>query len=246
MVNSLSRLELQIGSENLQKLKESTVVVIGVGGVGSYAVESLARSGIGRLIIIDKADVTLTDINRQIHAFPSTVGKSKVELMKDRILDINPQCEVSALQINLDEETVESLYDFEPNYIVDAIDTISNKILLIMESKKRNVSIICSMGAGNKLDPSQFEVVDISKTSMDPVAKVIRHELKKRGITKGVKVVYSPVKPLEPVEELYNEIGDPKSEIRKEQRPPSSNGFVSSTVGMILASVVVRDIIEKN
>ncbi len=243
MVNSLSRLELQIGVNSVEKLKNSTVMIIGVGGVGSYAVEALARSGIGRLIIVDKADVILTDMNRQIHAFPSTIGQSKVQLMKDRILDINPKCEVTPLQMNLDEDTVESIFDFQADYIVDAIDTISNKILLITESKKRNIPIICSMGAGNRLDPSQFQVADISKTTMDPIAKVLRHELKKRGITKGVKVVFSPVKPLIPKEELYAEIGDPDSEIRKEQRPPSSNGFVSPSVGLILASVVVRDII---
>ncbi len=219
MVHSFSRLELQLGVEEVQRLRKSTVVVLGVGGVGSFAAEALARSAIGRLILVDYAVVDVTNINRQIPALSTTIGKSKVEIMMERILDINPECEVIPLQIFYDETTVDQVFAYQPDYIVDAIDTIGSKILTMVEAKKRNISLISSMGAGNKLDPTQFQVVDISKTHMDPVAKVIRHELKKRGITKGIQVVFSPEQPLTPYEELYSEIGDPNSEVRKEKTP---------------------------
>jgi len=246
MKHNFSRLELAIGNENLKKLADSTVVVLGIGGVGSYAAEALARSAVGRLILVDKDVVDITNINRQIHALTSTIGQSKVELMRERVMEINPNCEVITLPIFFNEETVEQIFQYNPDYIVDAIDTVTSKITLIIECKKRNIALISSMGTANKLDPTQFVVADISKTHMDPIAKVIRQRLRKLGIHKGVQVVFSPEKPLEPIQELYDEIGKKDSEIRKEKNPPASNGFVPPVAGMIMASVVVRDIINKN
>lgn len=244
MTYAFSRLELGIGTEHLQNLQNSTVVILGIGGVGSYTAEALARSAVGKLILVDKDTIDITNINRQIHALHSTVGRSKVELMKERILDINPDCMVEAIEMFYDEASAEQIFDYQPDYIVDAIDTISGKINIIMESKKRGIPIISSMGAGNKLDPTQFTVTDISKTYMDPVAKVIRQRLKKEGITKGVKVVFSPEEPLQPKNEYYQEVGKHDSEIRKERIPPSSNSFVPSVAGLIMASVVVRELIN--
>lgn len=244
MVHSFSRLELGIGSEGLESLKNKTVVILGIGGVGSYTAEALARSAVGRLILVDKDTVDITNINRQIHALNSTIGKSKVELMKDRIKDINPKCEVIPLHMFYDEETAEEILQYNPDYIVDAIDTISGKIHIIMESRKRGIPIISSMGAANKMDPTQFIVTDIAKTYMDPVAKVVRQRLRKLGVKKGVKVVFSPEIPLEPKEELYQDVGKSDSEIRKEKKPPSSNAFVPPVAGLIMASVVINELIE--
>lgn len=245
MKHYFSRLELAIGNDNLNKLKGSTVVVLGIGGVGSYAAEALARSAVGRLILVDKDVVDITNINRQIHALTSTIGQSKVELMKERVKSINPNCEVVTLPIFYNEETAEQIFQYKPDYIVDAIDTITSKIHLIVECKKRDISLISSMGTANKLDPTQFVVTDISKTHMDPIAKVIRQRLRKLGIHKGVQVVFSPEEPLEPKVELYDEVGKKDSQIRKEKSPPASNGFVPPVAGMIMASVVVREIIGK-
>lgn len=245
MVHKFSRLELALGTENLNKLKASTVVVLGLGGVGSYTAEALARSAVGRLILVDKDVVDVTNINRQLHALTSTVGKSKVELMMERIKLINPDSEVIPLSIFYNEETAEQVFSYNPDYIADAIDTMASKLNVIIESKKRGIPIISSMGTANKLDPTQFVVTDISKTHMDPVAKIIRQGLRKEGINKGVKVVFSPEMPLTPHKGLYEEVGKKDSEIRKEKLPPASNAFVPPVAGMIMASVVVRDIIDK-
>jgi len=245
MVHAFSRLELAIGTSQLQQLKDSTVLVLGVGGVGSYAAEALARSAIGRLVLVDKDVVDITNINRQIHALTSTVGKSKVELMKERIKDIDPACEVIALHTFYDEKNADQIFQYQPDYIVDAIDTISSKIHLILESKKRKIPIISSMGAGNKMDPTKFEVTDIAKTHTDPVAKVIRQQLRKQGIKNGIKVVFSPEKPLTPVKELYQGAGKEDSSIRKERIPPASNSFVPPVAGMIMAGVVIHDLLGR-
>ena len=244
MLHSFSRLELGIGHDALQKLKKSTVVILGIGGVGSYTAEALARSGVGRLVIVDKDSVDITNINRQIHALHSTIGQVKVDLMEERIKAINPQCEVVTLHMFFNKDTLESVLSYQADYIVDAIDTMENKILAIVEAKERGIPIISSMGAANKLDPTQLMVTDISKTYMDPVAKIIRQKLKKVGIEKGVKVVFSPEKPLVPKNELYTTVGKQESEVRKERIPPSSNAFVPPVAGMILASVVVKDLIK--
>ena len=244
MLHSYSRLELGIGSDALEKLKNSTVMILGIGGVGSYAVEALARSGVGRLILVDKDDIDVTNINRQIHALHSTIGQVKVTLMEERVIAINPQAKVDALHMFFNEDTLETVFSYQPDYIIDAIDTMESKILAIMEARERGIPLISSMGAANKLDPTQWMVTDISKTYMDPVAKIIRQKLKKLGIEKGVKVVFSPEKPLAPEKELYETIGKQGSEIRKERIPPSSNAFVPSFAGMLLASAVIQDLIE--
>ncbi|MFV9510938.1 ThiF family adenylyltransferase [Tepidibacillus sp. LV47] len=244
MLHAFSRLELAIGTENLQRLKQKTVMILGIGGVGSFAAEALARSAIGKLILVDKDKIDITNINRQIHALTSTIGKPKVEVMKERIKTINPECEVIPLHVFYNEDTAEQIFSYKPDYIIDAIDIITSKVHLIVESKKRKIPIISSMGAANKLDPTQFVVTDISKTYMDPVAKVVRQQLKKHGINKGVQVVFSPEKPLIPKQELFSEVGKEESKIRKEKMPPSSNGFVPPVAGLIAASVVIRHFIE--
>jgi len=244
MVHAFSRFQLGIGTENLNRLKGKTIAILGVGGVGSYAVEALARSAVGRLILVDKDVVDITNINRQIHALHSTIGKPKVEMMKERVLMINPECEVIALHLFYEEGTADEIFSFHPDYIIDAIDTLTSKVHLIVESKKRGIRIISSMGAANKLDPTQFRVTDISKTFMDPVAKIVRQQLRKQGIENGVQVVFSPEQPLSPKKELYVEVGQPESMVRKERIPPASNAFVPPMVGLIMVSVVIRELIS--
>lgn len=178
LLHQFSRNELAIGKEGLNILKGSSVAVLGVGGVGSFAVEALARSGVGRLILVDKDDVDITNINRQIHALLSTIGKPKVDLMKERIADINPECEVIALKMFYTEETYETFFSYKPDFVIDASDTISYKIHLMKECLKRKIPIISSMGAANKTDPTRFKIADISQTHTDPIAKVIRTKLR--------------------------------------------------------------------
>lgn len=186
MLHQFSRNELAIGKEGLEKLKNATVAVLGVGGVGSFAVEALARSGVGRLVLVDRDNVDITNINRQIHALLSTIGRPKVELMKERIADINPECDVIALQMFYTEETYEQFFSYDLDFVIDASDTIIYKVHLMKECLKRNIPIISSMGAANKMDPTRFRIVDISKTHTDPIAKVIRAKLRKEGIRKGI------------------------------------------------------------
>lgn len=220
------RLKLLIGEENFSKLGKSTVAVFGVGGVGSFAVEALARSGIGHLVLIDKDNIDVTNINRQIHALGSTVGKSKVEVMRERIHDINPAAQVDTIQkFFLPDENVEDFFICRYDYVVDAIDTLTAKIFLVEECNLRGIKIISSMGAGNKLDATCFKVSDIFQTSVDPVAKIMRKKLKERGI-KNLKVVWSDENPL-PVK---NFIG--------------SAAFVPSVAGLIMAGEVVKDLLN--
>ncbi len=222
------RLKLLIGAENFSKLTSATVAVFGVGGVGSFAVEALARSGVGHLVLIDKDNIDATNINRQIHALSSTVGKSKVEVMRQRIHDINPAAQVDTIQkFFLPGKPVEDFFICRYDYVVDAIDTLTAKIFLVEECARRNIKIISSMGAGNKLDATCFKVADIFQTSVDPVAKILRKKLKERGI-KNLKVVWSDEPPL-PVK---NFIG--------------STAFVPSVAGLILAGEVVKDLISKD
>ncbi|WP_339063884.1 tRNA threonylcarbamoyladenosine dehydratase [Tepidibacillus marianensis] len=244
MAYAFSRFQLGIGTENLNQLKEKTVAILGIGGVGSYAAEALARSAIGRLILVDKDVIDITNINRQIHALQSTIGKPKVEVMKERIFKINPKCEVIPLHLFYEEGTADEIFSFQPDYIIDAIDTLTSKVNLIVESKKRDIPIISSMGAANKLDPTQFKVTDISKTYMDPVAKIVRQQLRKQGVDNGVQVVFSPEQPLLPKKDLYPEVGKTESVVRKERIPPSSNAFVPPMVGLIMVSVVIRDFLD--
>lgn len=222
-----NRTEILIGKDSIEKLKNATVAVFGVGGVGGYVVEALARSGVGTIDLVDKDIVDETNINRQIIALHSTVGKPKVEVAKERCLDINPNIEINAYQVFYLPETKDQ-FDFSKyDYVVDAIDTVTGKLQLIEEAYKNDVPIISSMGAGNKLDPTCFEVADITKTSVCPLAKVMRKELKNRGI-EHLKVVYSKEQP-----------------ISVESRSPGSVAYVPSTVGLIIASEVIKDIKEK-
>jgi tRNA threonylcarbamoyladenosine dehydratase len=246
MLNQFSRTELALGPEGLEIMKKSTVAVLGIGGVGSIAAEALARTGIGRIILIDKDVVDITNINRQIHALLSTVGKPKAELMKQRIADINPECDAVALKMFYTEETYEELFKYPLDYVLDASDTISYKIHLIKQCLERKIPIISSMGAANKMDPSRFQVADISKTSMDPIARVVRQKLRKEGITKGVKVVFSTEEPTKPREDVTQKIVPENApEIRKAQNPPASNAFVPPVAGLIAVSVIVRDLLAK-
>lgn len=244
MLHQFSRNELAIGKEGLEKLKNASVAILGIGGVGSFAVEALARSGIGRLILVDKDDVDITNINRQLHALLSTVGKFKADLMKERIADINPECEVISLKMFYTEETYEEFFSYKPDYVIDASDTISYKIHLMKECLKRNIPIISSMGAANKMDPTRFQIADISKTHTDPIAKVIRTKLRKEGIKKGIPVIFSDESPIVIREDVRKEVGKDDAVIRKAKMPPSSNAFVPSVVGLIAASWVVREILK--
>jgi tRNA threonylcarbamoyladenosine dehydratase len=246
MLHQFSRNELAIGKEGLEILKNSTVAVLGVGGVGSFSVEALARSGVGRLVLVDKDDVDITNINRQIHALLSTIGKPKVDLMKERIADINPECEVIALKMFYTEETYEQFFSYGLDYVIDASDTISYKIHLMKECLKRKIPIISSMGAANKTDPTRFRVADISQTHTDPIAKVIRTRLKKEGIKKGIKVVFSDESPIVIREDVRKSIvPDENTNIRKAKMPPSSNAFVPSVAGLIMAGHVIMDLLKE-
>ncbi|GIN89726.1 tRNA threonylcarbamoyladenosine dehydratase [Siminovitchia terrae] len=244
MLHQFSRNELALGKEGLEILKNSTVAVLGIGGVGSFSAEALARSGVGKLILVDKDNVDITNVNRQIIALLSTVGKPKADLMKERIKDINPECEVVALKMFYTEETYEEFFSHDLDFVVDASDTISYKIHLIKECLKRDIPMISSMGAANKMDPTRFMIKDIFKTHTDPIAKVIRTRLRKEGIKKGIPVVFSDESPIVVREDVAQEVGKQDSDIRKAKMPPSSNAFVPSTAGLIMASHVVRELLK--
>lgn len=245
MLHQFSRTELAIGPEGLQRMKDSTVAVLGIGGVGSIAAEALARTGVGRIILIDKDVVDITNVNRQIHALTTTVGQPKADLMRDRIKLINPDCDVISLRMFYTEETYEQLFSYPLDYVLDASDTIVYKIHLIKQCLERGIPVISSMGAANKMDPSRFQVADISKTHTDPIARVVRTKLRKDGIKKGVKVVFSDEEPIKPREDVTQRIvPDNAPEIRKAQQPPSSNAFVPPVAGLIMVSVAVKELLE--
>ena len=227
MLNQFSRTELLIGEEGIEKLQNSKVAVFGIGGVGSFVVEGLARAGIGKLLLVDNDTIDITNINRQIHANINTVGKNKVDVMKERILSINPEVEVDVSTEFFMPGS--KLLDNSLGYIVDAIDTVTGKIELVCKANELNIPIISAMGTGNKLDSTKFEVVDIYKTSVCPLAKVMRKELRSRGIEK-LKVVYSKEEPIKPND------GDYKT--------PASISFVPSVAGLIIAGEVIKDIIN--
>jgi tRNA A37 threonylcarbamoyladenosine dehydratase len=229
-----SRAELLLGKEKLDKLRNARVAVFGIGGVGSFAAEAIARGGVGHIALNDGDTVSLTNINRQLIALHSTVGKDKTAVMAERIHDICPETEVLEYPVNYTAEN-KDLIDFASyDYIVDAIDMVTSKILLIEEAKKAGTEVISCMGTGNKFDPTQFEVVDISKTSVCPLAKVMRKELKDRGI-KGVKVVYSKEIPVKPAD----------SDETSRRQTPGSLSFVPPVAGMILAGEVIKHLVEK-
>ena len=219
-----------IGKENLEELKKSKVIIYGIGGVGSFVCEALARAGIENLILVDYDKIELTNLNRQIHALHSTIGEQKTEAMKNRILDINPKAKVETYYNKEIKEKEEELINETINYVIDCVDTITTKLKLIETAKRKNIPIISSMGTGNKLDPTKFEITDIYKTTVCPLAKVMRKELKKRNI-KNLKVVYSKEEPKTQIE-------------NQEKRTPASISFVPSVAGLIIASEVVKDILK--
>ena len=231
MLEQFSRTELLIGKDGIEKLKNSKVAIFGIGGVGSFVVEALARAGIGNFILVDNDEVALSNLNRQIIATTKTIGKPKVEVAKQRILEINPEAVVETYQEFFMPET-EGILDESVSYIIDAIDTVTAKIELVLRANKLNVPIVSSMGTGNKLDPTRFEITDIYKTSVCPLAKVMRKELKQKAIKK-LKVVYSKEEPIK-VE---------KDETSKKQ-VPGSISFVPSVAGLIIAGEVIKDIIK--
>lgn len=232
MTEEFSRTGLLLGAEAMEKLHNSRVAVFGVGGVGGYAVEALTRCGVGRLDLIDNDTVSLSNINRQIIALHSTVGRYKVDVAKERVLDINPDCEVRVYKTFFLPET-EDEFDFTQfDYVIDAIDTVTGKLALVMKANAANTRIISAMGAGNKLDPTKFEAADISKTAVCPLARIMRKELKKRGI-EHLKVVYSKEQAMTPLES----IASPSGKII-----PGSLAFVPSVAGLIIAGEVIKDI----
>ena len=242
MKDELVRTKLLLGAQALEKLSGSRVCVFGVGGVGGYVVEALARSGVGAIDIVDNDSVAVSNINRQIIALHSTVGKDKVDVARDRILDINPECKVTCHKcFYLPKNSSEFEFD-KYDYVVDAIDTVTAKIDIIMKCKELVVPIISSMGTGNKLDPTKVQVTDIYKTEIDPLAKVMRRELKKRGLKK-LKVVYSNEEPIKPdPEEIRAEL---ESSGSSKRTVPGSTAFVPPVAGLVIAREVVMDLIKK-
>ncbi len=237
MVEFLNRTKMLLGEKAVERCKAASVAVFGLGGVGGFAAEALARSGIGKLTLIDHDVVTKSNINRQIIAFQSTIGQRKTDLMKARIADINPQAEVICHPLFFNEETKHEIFSAKFDYIIDAIDTVTSKLLLIQTAEEHKIPVISSMGAANKLDPTRFQVTDIYKTQMDPLAKVMRRELKKRGIHK-LKVVCSDEPPLTPVMDL--------GETKNERPAPASVAWVPSVTGLILAGEVIKDLIKES
>lgn len=244
MSSQFSRTELLFGSEAMQKLSSSRVAVFGIGGVGGYTVEALARSGVGELDLIDSDKVALTNLNRQIIALRSTIGKYKVDVARERILSINPDCRVNIYKTFYMPETADQFDFTQYDYVVDAIDTVTGKIELIMQAEAAGVPIISSMGAGNKIDPTAFEVSDIYKTSVCPLARVMRNQLKKREVKK-LKVVYSKEQPIMPSDEAVHALMTEEGETER-RSIPASNAFVPSVAGLIIAGEVIKDLIKIN
>ena len=233
MTEAFSRTKLLLGEDGLAKLAKARVAVFGIGGVGSFAAEALCRAGIGHFLLVDSDTIDVSNINRQIHATTRTVGQKKTDVMRARMLEINPAADVRAKCEFYEPDRAEAFFTEPLDYIVDAVDTVTAKISLVVEAEKRNIPIISAMGAGNKLDPTRFEVADIYKTSVCPLAKVMRKELKKRGIPR-LKVVYSKEPPIRP------DVAETEDARRQ---TPGSVSFVPSAAGLILASEVVRDLL---
>lgn len=251
MQHRFSRTELLIGEEGLDKLARSTVAVFGIGGVGSYAVEALARAGVGHLVLIDYDDICLTNVNRQLHALQQTVGAPKTVQMQARVQDINPDCVVEALRECYTDDKREQLIRDDYSYIVDAIDMISAKVDLICTAMERHIPIVSSMGAGNKMDPTRFRVADISQTHTDPMAKAVRKQLKELDITTGLKVVFSDEPPLTPRKlaadcrtDCICTNPEGREICAKRRQIPGSISFVPSVAGLIMAGAVVNDLLD--
>lgn len=235
MIHEFSRTELLIEAEGLERLKNATVMVLGVGGVGSHCIEALARSGVGTLILVDNDKVSLTNINRQSIAYLSTVGEYKTKLMKDRIEDINGEATVFTHETFVLPENLSEIFDRDVDYIIDAIDTVTAKLALVEYAKEHNIPIISCMGTGNKLHPEMFEITDISKTSVCPLCKVMRKELKNRGIN-HLKVLYSKEKPIDTTDRTTGEDKGMRRSL------PGSIAFVPPVAGLMIAGQVVREI----
>lgn len=237
--HAFSRMEMLVGSVAMATLAQKKVAVFGIGGVGSYVAEGLARAGIGKLVLVDHDTVCLTNLNRQLHAMHSTIGRYKADLMRERILDINPGAQVDSVRrFYLPDETPE-LVSPDLDYIVDAIDTVAGKIGLVLQAQSLGIPIVSSMGTGNKMDPTKLQVADIHKTSVCPLARVMRQELRRRGV-KSLKVVYSTEQPLDPAPGPDPDCVDSASSRRQ---APGSVSFVPSVAGMILAGEVIKDLI---
>ena len=239
MLNQFSRTELILGKKAMERLAKSRVAVFGIGGVGGYTVEALVRSGIGAIDIIDDDKVCVTNINRQIYATTKTIGKYKVDVATERIAEINPNVTVRAYKTFYTPETAHEFDFTQYDYVVDAIDTVTGKIGLVLQAQEAGTPIISSMGAGNKLDPTCFEVADIYETSVCPLAKVMRKELLRRGV-KSLKVVYSKEKPLTPIDNLKTSCKEQENVAKRQV--PGSTAFVPSVVGLIIASEIVKDL----
>lgn len=237
MINEFSRTELLLGQEGVQKLRNACVMVLGVGGVGSHCIEALARSGVGRLILVDNDTVSLTNINRQSIAYHSTIGKYKTQVMKERIADICKETEVVTYECFVLPENLEEIFQERPDYIVDAIDTVTAKLALAEKAEKEGIPMISSMGTGNKLHGEMFTITDISKTSVCPLCKVMRKELKARGIS-HLKVLYSPEKPID----IRGK--ETKEEKGNRRQIPGSVSFVPPVAGLLIAGEVIRDLLE--
>lgn len=249
MQNQFSRTELLIGQEGLEKLRKSKVCIFGLGGVGSYTAEALARVGVGSLKLIDFDEICLTNINRQLHALHSTLGQAKVDVMKQRLLDINPQLEIEGFKSFYTSDDADFFLSDHLDYVVDAIDTVKSKVSLAKECYERKIPFISCMGAGNRLDALSFRVADISRTTGCPLAKAVRKLLKQEGITQGFKVVYSPEPALKPLEQEVScathcvcPSGD--AHCSKKRQIPGSVSFVPSVAGLILAGEVVKDLLN--
>lgn len=247
MSDKFTRTEMLLGPAALEKLAASQVAVFGIGGVGSFVVEALTRSGVGQLVLVDHDQITVTNINRQIHATHKTLGLSKVEVMRQRVLEINPEARVTVHQLFYRAEQVPDLVGPDLDYVVDAVDSIGAKIDLIMQARQMNIPVISCMGAGNKLDPTRFEAADIYETSVCPLARVMRRELRKRGVDR-LKVVYSAEPPVHK-SAGYCPIGQPEIELEMNSGDgfkriiPGSIAFVTAAAGLILAGEVVKDLV---
>lgn len=234
MINQFSRTEMLIGKAAVKRLNEAHVVVCGIGGVGSYVVEALARAGVGELTLVDFDEVSLTNINRQLIALHSTIGKPKVDVAKNRILDINPNAKVNCCKMHLSgEESI--IFNENVDYVIDAIDCVEAKVALILNAKAKNVPVISCMGTGNKLDPTKLEISDIYKTSVCPLARAVRKRLREEKVS-DLKVLYSKEEPIKCVEEVLEKVSKPYV--------PGSISFVPSVAGLLIASEVIKDLIN--
>ena len=232
-LNEFCRTELLVGEEGINKLHNSKVIVFGIGGVGSFVVEALTRAGVGNLILVDNDTICISNLNRQIHATQATVGMIKVEAMKERVISINQKCNVEAKQVFITADNISEIIPSDVDYVVDAIDTVTSKLALAEYCYKNNINIISSMGTGNKMDPTQFRVSDVFKTKVCPLAKVMRHELRKRGVKK-LKVVYSEEMPMTP--------DKGRAVPSAKRQTPGSISFVPPVAGMIIGGEVIKDL----